>query len=233
LQLGETLDFRKPGPATVQGERAQVNRKVPPGFKSSAVFGRCIVCYGKHQLWNCEQFKNKPYSDRINIVREARLCENHFKVGHMAEGCMQRSGCYVEACGKKHMTIVHPPAQPLPTGQETQNERPTREEVGSVEISRAGVNTDQPTQDHATGAGVNSQSSNSHTTNEVRLRIVPVRVRGSKPGQAVEAYALVDSGSDVTLCDRMLVEQIGITGKPGGPFWTMPETSIMRSLTQC
>ena len=220
-------DLRKPGPATVQGERAQSNRRVPSGFKSSAVFGRCIVCDGIHHT-RCifqtqQQFNNKPYSDRINIIRDARLCENCFKVGHMAKGCMQRSGCYVEGCGKQHMTILHPPAQLLPTGQETQNGHPTREEVGSNEMSRAGVNTDQPSQDHATGAGVNSQSSTSHTTNQVRLRIVPVGVRGSQPGQVVETYALLDNGSDVTLCDRMLVEQLGITGKPRNFFLTTQE----------
>ena len=105
---------------------------------------------------------------------------------------MQRNGCSVEGFGKKHMTILHPPAQPLPTCQETQNGRPTREVVGSNEISRAGVNTDQPSQDHTTGAGVNSQSSTSHTTTQVRIRIFPVKVRGSHPGQAVETYALFD-----------------------------------------
>lgn len=90
-------------------------------------------------------------------------------------------------------------------------------------MSRAGVNTDQPSQDHATGAGVNSQSSTSHTTNQVRLRIVPFRVRGSQPGQVVETYALLDNGSDVTLCDRMLVEQLGITGRPRNFFLTTQE----------
>ena len=123
------------------------------------------------------------------------------------------------------MTVLHPPAQPLPTGQETQNGHPTREDVGSNEISNAGVNTDQPSQDHATGAGVNRQSSTSHTTNQVRLRIVPVRVRGSQPGQVVETYALLDNGSDVTLCDKMLIEQLGITGKHKTVTWSQAQST--------
>jgi len=168
---------------------------------------------GIHQLWNFEEFKNKLYNDRSIIIRDARLCENCFKVGHMAKGCMQRSGCSIEGCGKKHMTILHPPAQHLPTCQETQNGCPTREVVCSDEISRAGVNTDQLSPDHATGAGVSSQSSTSHTTNQVRLGIVPVRVRGIHPGQAVETYGLLDNGSDVTLCVRMFVELLLFTGK--------------------
>ena len=90
-------DLRKPDPATVQGERAQSNRRVPSGFKSSAVFGRCIVCDGIHQLWNCEQFKNKPYSDRINIIRDSRLGENCFKVGHMAENVCREAVATLKA----------------------------------------------------------------------------------------------------------------------------------------
>ena len=38
-------------------------------------------------------------------------------------------------------------------------------------------------------------------------------MRGSQPGQVVETYALLDNGSDVTLCDKMLIEQLGITAE--------------------
>ena len=35
---------------------------------------------------------------RQSIIRDARLCDNCFKVGHFATGCMQKSGCYIEGC---------------------------------------------------------------------------------------------------------------------------------------
>ena len=61
---------------------------------------------------------------------------------------------------------------------------------------------------------MNSQNSAGHTANKVSLRILPVRVRGNQPGRMIETYALLDNGSDVTLCDRELVDELGITGQP-------------------
>lgn len=48
--------------------------------------------------------------------------------------------------------------------------------------------------------------------NKVSLRIVPVVIEGSS-GQ-VKTYALLDEGSDVTLCTDKLVKRLGATGRP-------------------
>ena len=55
----------------------------------------------------------------MKIIRDARLCDNCFKVGHFASGCMQKSGCCIEGCNGKHMTVIHPPECSLPARQET------------------------------------------------------------------------------------------------------------------
>ena len=39
-----------------------------------------------------------------------------------------------------------------------------------------------------------------------------MRVQGKQPGQDVETYALLDNGSDVSLCDEKLIDQLGISG---------------------
>ena len=83
--------------------RSAVNQGIGAGS------GKCVVCAGLHQLWNCEEFKRKSYADRINTLREHRLCDNCFKMGHKARGCLQKSACYVEGCNRKHMTVIHPP----------------------------------------------------------------------------------------------------------------------------
>ena len=51
--------------------------------------------------------------------RDARLCDNCFKVGHFATGCMQKSGCYIEGCNGKHVTVIHPPERSPPASQVT------------------------------------------------------------------------------------------------------------------
>ena len=106
--------FRAPVSPSAQGKSVKVDRKLSYKFGMNPSSKRCLVCNGMQQLWNFEHFKNKSYNDRIRIVRHARLCENCFKVGHMADGCMQRSGCYVEGCGRRHMTVLYPPFQPSP-----------------------------------------------------------------------------------------------------------------------
>ena len=55
-------------------------------------------------------------------------------------------------------------------------------------------------------------SNNSAVSRKVRLRIVSVRVQGKQPGQAVETYALLDNGSDVSLCDDRLTQVLGLSG---------------------
>lgn len=47
---------------------------------------------------NCEQIKRKSYRDRIEIVCDAKLCDNCFWIGHMTKACKLWSGCYVEGC---------------------------------------------------------------------------------------------------------------------------------------
>ena len=68
-------------------------------------------------------------------------------------------------------------------------------------------------QNHAIGAG--ARNSGRHTGahgRKVCLRIVPVRVQGSQPGQEQETYALLYNGSDVSLCDERLIDELGISG---------------------
>ena len=77
---------------------------------------------------------------------------------------------------------------------------------------------------HVIGTGVNSQNSAGHTANKVSLRILPVRVRGNQPGRMIETYALLDNGSDVTLCDRELVDELGITRQPRSFLLTTQES---------
>ena len=66
--------FRAPVSPSAQVESVKVDRRLSYKFGINASFKRCLVCHGMHQLWNCEQFKNKSYSDRIRIVCDARLC---------------------------------------------------------------------------------------------------------------------------------------------------------------
>ena len=48
----------------------------------------------------------------------------------------------------------------------------------------------------------------------VPLRVAPVKVRGMGGVIELETYALLDEGSDVSLCDYDLVKRLRIIGAP-------------------
>ena len=150
----------------------------------------------------------------MKIIRDARLCDNCFKVGHFATGCMQKSGCYIEGCKEKHMTVIHPPERYPPTSQVTHEIHEMKNnDANPNNQSHARETAEHTIQNHAIGAGVRNPGRNIGAVGtKVRLRIVPVKVQGKQPGQVVETYALLDNGSDVSLCDEKLIDELGISG---------------------
>ena len=56
----------------------------------------------------------------------------------------------------------------------------------------------------------------------MRLRIAPVKIKGSK-GQELKTYGLLDNGSDVSLCEKGLLEQLDISGIERDFFLTTQE----------
>ena len=122
------------------------------------------------------------------------------------------------------MTVLHPPVQPSPVDPRMQDGHHTNQELSAAEKSSMSVSADLSSQSHVIGAGVNSQNSAGHTAKKVSLRILLVRVRGNQPGRIIETYAPLDNGSDVTLCDRELVDELGITGQPRSFLLTTQES---------
>ena len=73
----------------------------------------CVVCRGpRHRLFGCEQFKGLRPSDRLDLVRRHKLCENCLMDNHTTEQCRKPSVCTVPGCGLKHTKFIHvdPPA---------------------------------------------------------------------------------------------------------------------------
>lgn len=113
------------------------------------------------------------------------------------------------------MTVIHPPERSLPTRQELheiQERRATKQTLAASPMQERV----QITPLKITRLGPAFRNPGKHTDavgRKVCLRIiVPVRVEGKQPGEEVETYALLDNGSDVSLCDEKLTDQLGISG---------------------
>ena len=83
------------------------------------------------------------------------------------------------------------------------------------------------TQSYAIGARARNQRNQNNrcqsTEKRIRLRVLPVKVRDSLSGRMLERYALLDNGSDVSLCDSELVKELGPQGERRDFFLTTKE----------
>ena len=79
--------------------------------------------------------------------------------------------------------------------------------------SRARV-ADQGAQvDSSTPLQSGQANSTSAGKGKVCLRIVPVKVRRHDASKTMETYALLDNGSDISLCDKNLAVELGVHGR--------------------
>ena len=138
-------------------------------------------------------------------MRKAQLCHNCFKYGHIAVGCLARSTCEVQGCKRRHHSLLHPP----PSQQSVENR--TRAVQQGTQVSSETPLTSGQTNSTSAGGG------------KVCLRVVPVKVRGRDSNKTVETYALLDSGSDISLCDKTLARELGVRGQEKTFFLTTQE----------
>ena len=138
-------------------------------------------------------------------MRKAQLCHNCFKCGHIAVGCLARSTCEVQGCTRRHHTLLHPP----PSQQSVENR--TRVVEQGTQVSNGTLLSSGQTNSTSTGGG------------KVCLRVVPVKVRSRDADKVVETYALLDSGSDISLCDKTLARELGVRGQEKTFFLTTQE----------
>lgn len=180
----------------VSGQQRNLHR----GNQSRPV---CAVCHGQHGVWRCQRFKNQPIRDKWKLVQEQSLCIKCLQAGHLARSCPKTYfKCQVDGCNKEHNTLLHPPpADPsaLSVNQGTLSQEGME---SNVSTDSSGVASERAAVTAATGAG-----------ERVCLSVVPVKVL-SKGGslEPVETYALLDSGSEVTLCHEILQEKLGASG---------------------
>jgi len=171
----------------VQGQKgpAKQNQRLPA----------YSVCRGQHGLWKCDKFKNQPHQDKRKVVREQNLCIKCLQSGHFARDCPRHKfKCTVAGYNRDHNTLLHPPPEdPSPPSA---NHDQSRERL-------TGTNTSSDT------SGSTSERSavtaDTGASERVCLSVVPVKVI-AKGGNSlpVETYALLDSGSEITLCHEIL-----------------------------
>ncbi|KAL9986270.1 hypothetical protein ACROYT_G000387 [Oculina patagonica] len=204
-----TSKQRPPSSKTSEPSPNRITTLNTQGTVNSRVKTRvCPACSGNHILMKCQNFGRKTFDERVQIMRRAHLCHNCFQYGHIARGCLSRGACQVDGCTRKHHTLLHPSCQQVPNGNQAS---------GGIQATQATIPT--PTQG-AQGGQLNSTQAGS---GKVCLRIVPVKVQCQNSSEKLLAYALLDNGSDVSLCTKGLAARLGVQGEQKTFYLTTQE----------
>lgn len=152
-------------------------------ISASSTFS-CLLCkVSGHNLQRCSRFRQKGIKERREFVLQERLCYLCLSKGHVAKDCKRKDSCLVASCGKRHHSLLHQEFPTLPTPSEA----PPRQE----DLKNS-----------------NSIASQREST-KVMLRVIPVKVKG-QGNIEVETYALLDDGSDVSICECNLIKTLGL-----------------------
>jgi hypothetical protein len=193
---------RKPNysPVTATTLMTQSNNttqgKVQPAAEIKKPNQTCPLCSETHKLTRCEKFKEKSPQERRDFAMQARLCHNCLGRNHVASECRSEYICRVPECGKKHHTYLHPPLKSNNNnnkGLSSNVQQATANDVNRVE-------------------GSGNCGATGGSEKRVSLRIVPVTVKGKNSKNELETYALLDPGSDVSLCNAKLINKLGLQG---------------------
>ena len=130
----------------------------------------CHWCKKAHDMDECEQFLRKSLQERIDFVKEKRLCFGCFGQNHTSKGCMRKRQCKV--CGKRHPTALHDDKFFMARSAQLQ-----------TPVATTGSAMDQVS------------TSTCRTTDTVLQAILPVKIHVKDSDKSVETYAFYDNGS--------------------------------------
>ena len=157
---------------------------------------KCLLCSGNHFLINCNDFNAKVPEERALAVRENRCCFRCLIPGHKGSDCRNPTACKIDGCKYRHHPLLHGAPPMFPKSRSTE----------AVPTAFNGIlcATVKPALDDKT----------------VFLCVVPIKIRANN--RTIETFALLDTGSEVSLIRTDVARSLGLRGSPftmkGGTF---------------
>ena len=165
----------------------------------------CPLCVQYHPLYRCVVFKSKPVEERRALVNRKRICFNCINsTEHTASSCKSQMRCRVPGCGRSHHTLLHLSGP----SRENADHHTNNTEVTVIPTMPTVLPSDQDAPSSTCATATLAESS------EIYLQIMPLKIIAND-GRYTTTYGLIDSGSDVTMIDPSLVDQLGIQGEDG------------------
>ncbi|XP_053699026.1 uncharacterized protein LOC128745996 [Sabethes cyaneus] len=150
---------------------------------------QCAVCKGNcPSVTKCKRFEEFSYESKWAPVKECKLCRKCLRKHNGS--CKQSKPLETNECELLHYPLLH----------NTQKHEASRS-VLPVAASYPNTNT-EPKTDHC--CNIHQGQS------EIMFRIVPVMLYG--PTKTIRTYAFVDDGSELTLMEQSLADELGVQG---------------------
>ncbi|XP_058811014.1 uncharacterized protein LOC131675898 [Topomyia yanbarensis] len=152
------------------------------------VLQSCSVCKGNcSSVAKCEWFAEFSYDSRWATIKELKLCRKCLQRHNSS--CRQKRSCGINGCTYLHHPLLH-------NSKRLESEATTS---GSLSSLTHGGNLE------------NSVNIHQARTSGVLFRFVPVVLYG--PSKEVHTYAFIDDGSELTLLEQGLADELGVSGQ--------------------
>ena len=195
-----------------QGQKSERNPASTRAAYATSTSSSCPICEKEgHGTLGCEKFTALHPEDRLQTAIRLKLCFVCLKEGHITRDCTSKMRCKTEDCGRMHATILHD----ANWSRLREQGRRRREQAAGSRSKEAPAEEPSATGSvyHAQGREDTPRDTSSTQGTKIALPLVPVRIYSPESKQSHTTYALLDTGSNVTLCHERLLRTLGIQGR--------------------
>ena len=158
----------------------------------------CLNCEtDTHDTSECRRLLAKSYDDRVQFIRDKRLCFSCLLYGHRSKECTDKVRC--KTCNRMHATILH-----------REHEKSSQKEQKTDE--KAQVDNNQSTLSDSENR-INCKAVKSQGSGRLLSMVVPVYISAAVTGPEKLVYALLDTQSDACFVTTEIAEAIQAKAK--------------------
>ena len=159
---------------------------------------RCPICdEGEHGVSQCRRFIDMDPNERLDTALRRQICFMCLIPGHITRECTNPVKCQAKECGQRHTTMLH-----------------EADWEGLRRVSREKREVKASSSPETEGYHGHHVASSHHVLgSKVALPFLLVKVTSPETGISVKTYALLDSGSSVSLCQDKLLQMLKARGR--------------------